>query len=167
MEMLKYHLGGVKSLNPGDDPESRSPGLAFPSPYTLLEHGFTEKDMYEDDQETMKIWRGMRSQQKSYLKCIITTIDYICALLADMPLDLIQHRCETAYTSGWLEPCFIQTSKGNLKTHRLIPNQDHFIYCRENMDMPEEAAIDVNLAEAMYEDYRKILDQDIEMSPEV
>ena len=33
--------------------------------------------------------------------------------------------------------------------------------------MPEEAATDVNLAEAMYEDYRKILDQDIEMSPEV
>ena len=89
MEMPKYHLGGVKSLNPDDDPESRSPGLAFPPPYTLLEHGFTEKDMYEDDQETMKIWRGMRSQQKSYLKCIITTIDYICALVAEMPLDLI------------------------------------------------------------------------------
>ena len=34
------------------------------------------------------------------------------------------------------------------------------------MDTPEEAAMDVNLAEAMYEDYRKILDQDIEMSPE-
>ena len=32
------------------------------------------------------------------------------------------------------------------------------------MDTPEEAAMDVNLAEAMYEDYRKILDQDIEMS---
>ena len=89
MEMLKYRLGGVKSLNLDDDPESRSPGLAFPLPYTLLEHGFTEKDMYEDDQETMKIWRGMRSQQKLYLKCIITTIDYICALVADMPLDLI------------------------------------------------------------------------------
>ena len=167
MEMPKYHLGGVKSLNPDDDPESRSPGLAFPPPYTLLEHGFTEKDMYEDDQETMKIWRGMRSQQKLYLKCIITTIDYICVLVADMPLDLIQHRRKTAYTSGWLEPCFIQTSKGNLKTHRPIPNQDCFIYCRENMDTPEEAATDVNLAEAMYEDYRKILDQDIEMSPEV
>ena len=167
MEMLKYHLGGVKNLNPDDDPESRSPGLAFPPPNTLLEHRFTEKDMYEDDQEIIKIWRGMRSQQKSYLKCIITTIDYICALVADMPLDLIRHRCETAYTSGWLEPCFIQTSKGNLKTHRPIPNQDHFIYCRENMDTPKEAATDVNLAEAMYEDYRKILDQDIEMSPEV
>ena len=51
MEMPKYHLGGVKSLNPDDDPESRSPGLAFPPSYTLLEHGFTEKDMYEDDQE--------------------------------------------------------------------------------------------------------------------
>ena len=33
--------------------------------------------------------------------------------------------------------------------------------------MPEEAARDVNLAEAMYEDYRKILDQDIEMSSEI
>ena len=33
--------------------------------------------------------------------------------------------------------------------------------------MPEKAAMDVNLAEAMYEDYRKILDQDIEMSPEL
>ena len=33
--------------------------------------------------------------------------------------------------------------------------------------MPEEAATDVSLAEAMYEDNRKILDQDIEMSPEV
>ena len=109
----------------------------------------------------------MRSQQKSYLKCIITTIDYICALVADMPLDVIQYRCETVYTAGWLEPCFIQTSKGNLKTHRPIPNQDRFIYCRENMDMPEEAARNVNLAEAMYEDYRKILDQDIEMSPEI
>ena len=89
MEMLKYRLGGVKSLNPDDDPESQSPGLAFPPPYTLLEYRFTEKDMYKDDQETMKIWRGMRSQQKSYIKCIITTIDYICALVADMPLDLI------------------------------------------------------------------------------
>ena len=89
MEMPKYRLGGVKSLNPDDDPESQSPGLAFPPPYTLLQHGFTEKDMYEDDQETMKIWRGMKSQQKSYLKCIITTIDYIYALVADMPLDLI------------------------------------------------------------------------------
>ena len=35
------------------------------------------------------------------------------------------------------------------------------------MDTPEDAATDVNLAEAMYEDYRKIIDQDIEMSPEV
>ena len=35
------------------------------------------------------------------------------------------------------------------------------------MDTPEEAARDVNLAEAMYEDHRKILDQDIEMSPEI
>ena len=33
--------------------------------------------------------------------------------------------------------------------------------------MPEEAARDVNLAEGMYEDYRTILDQDIEMSPEI
>ena len=29
------------------------------------------------------------------------------------------------------------------------------------MDTPEKVATDVNLAEAMYEDYRKILDQDI------
>ena len=35
------------------------------------------------------------------------------------------------------------------------------------MDTPEEAQADVNLAEAMYADYRKILDQDIEMSPEI
>ena len=34
MEMPKYCLGGVKSLNPDDDPESWSPGLAFPPPYT-------------------------------------------------------------------------------------------------------------------------------------
>ena len=47
MEMPKYRLGGVKSLNPDDDPESQSPGLAFPPPYTLLEHGFTEKDMFK------------------------------------------------------------------------------------------------------------------------
>ena len=36
MEMPKYRLGGVKSLHPEDDPESRSPALAFPPPYTLL-----------------------------------------------------------------------------------------------------------------------------------
>ena len=167
MEMPKYRLGGVKSLNLEDDPESRSPALAFPPPYTLLQHGYTEEDMYEDDPETMKIWMGMRSQQKSYLKCNITTIDYICALVCDMPIDVIRQRRQTAYTEGWFEPCFVQTSKGDLKMHRPIPNQDHFIYCRENMDTPEEAQADVNLAEAMYADYRKILDQDIEMSPEI
>ena len=89
MEIPKYKLGAVKSLNTEDDPEVHSDTLAFPPPYIPLEHGFTEKDMYEDDAETMKIWRGMRSQQKCYLKCIITTIDYICALVSDMPLDLI------------------------------------------------------------------------------
>ena len=35
------------------------------------------------------------------------------------------------------------------------------------MDTPEEAAIDANLAQAMYDDYRNILEQDIEMAPEV
>ena len=167
MEMPKYCLGGVKSLNLEDDPESHSPALTFPPPYTLLQHRYTEEDMYEDDPETMKIWMGMRSQQKSYLKCIITTIDYICALVCDMPIYVIRQRCQSAYTEGWFEPSFVQTSKGDLKTHRPIPNQDCFIYCRENMDMPEEAQANVNLAEAMYADYRKILDQDIEMSPEI
>ena len=35
------------------------------------------------------------------------------------------------------------------------------------MDMPEEAARDANLDQAMYEDYKNILDQDIEMAPEI
>ena len=35
------------------------------------------------------------------------------------------------------------------------------------MDTPEEAVIDANLAQAMYDDYRNILEQDIEMAPEV
>ena len=89
MEMPKFKFGAVKSLKVEDDPEARSPGLAFPPPYILLEDGFAEKDMYEDDPETMKIWQGMRSEQKSYLKCIITTIDYICGMVSDMQLDLI------------------------------------------------------------------------------
>ena len=109
----------------------------------------------------------MRSEQKFYLKCIITTIDYICGIVSEMPVDVIRHKHETAYMAGWLEPCFVETSKIDLKTHRPIPNQDRFIYCKKNMDTPEEAAIDANLAQAMYDNYRNILEQDIEMAPEV
>ena len=89
MEMPKYKFGAVKSLKAEDDPEACSAGLAFPPPYILLEDGFAKKDMYEDDPETMKIWKAMRSEQKSYLKCIITTIDYICGIVCDMPVDVI------------------------------------------------------------------------------
>ena len=58
MEMPKYKFRAVKSLKAEDDPEAKSPGLAFPPPYVLLEERFGAKDIYEDDPETMKIWRG-------------------------------------------------------------------------------------------------------------
>ena len=135
-----------------------------PPPYTLLEVGFDVRLMYEDDSGTMKVWNAMRSEQKSYLRCLITMIDHVCGLVSDMPVKLIQQRHKSAYTAGWMEPCFVETSRSVLQMRMPIPNQDRFIYCKKNMETEEEAQIDANLARLMYEDYRNILSSETDMS---
>ena len=147
-DMPKFKSRAAKTLNPEDDPEAKNEDLLFPPPYTLLEVGFDARRMYKDDPGTMKIWNAMRSEQKSYLRCIITAIDNICSLVCDMPVNAIQQRCKSAYTGGWLEPCFVETSRSVLKMHRPIPNQDQFIYCKKNMKMAEEAKIDANFSKS-------------------
>ena len=97
-EMPKFKFGGIKSLNPKDDPEAKNESLQFPPPYTLLEVGFGARLMYEDDPGTMQVWNVMMSEQKAYLKCIITAIDHICGLVCDMPVNVIRQRHEVAYT---------------------------------------------------------------------
>ena len=165
-EMPKFKFGTVKSLDPKDDPEAKNEGLQFPHPYTLLEVGFGARLMYEDDPGTMKVWNAMRSEQKSYLRCIMTAIDHICGV-CDMPVKVIRQRHELAYTAGWMEPCFVETSRSVLKTHRPIPNQDWFIYSKKNLETEEESQIDANLARLMYDNYRNILSSETDMSPEV
>ena len=97
----------------------------------------------------------------------MTAIDHICGLVCDMPVKVIRQRCELAYTAGWMEPCFVKTSRSVLKTHRPIPNQDQFIYSKKNMETEEESQIDANLARLMHDDYRNVLSSETDMSPEV
>ena len=137
-EMPKFKFGAVKTLYPQDDPETKN------------------EDLPDDDPGTMKVWNAMRSEQKSYLRYIITAIGHICGLVSAMPVKVIRQRYKSAYTAGWMEPCFVEKSSSFLKMHRPIPNQDQFIYCKNNMKMEEEAKIDANLARLMYEDYRNV-----------
>ena len=166
MEMPKYRLGGVSSLDPADDPDACHKDLEYPPPYLLCQNGFAEKTMYEDDAEIMRIWTGMRSEQRRYLRCIIATVDFVCGLVTDMPLSVIRQRRQIAYEGGWVEPFFVETSKSDLKSHRPIREPERFIYCRKNMESAEETALEEKMAKQMYDDYKKLLESDMEMSPE-
>ena len=82
-----------------------------------------------------------------------------------MPLAVISQRCQIAYDEGWVKPCFLETSKKDLKLHRPIREPEHFIYYRKTMDTAEEAAMEDKLVKQMYDNCKKLLESDMDLSP--
>ena len=165
MEMPKYRLGGVSSLDPAGDPDAAHWDLEYPPPYFLVEDSYAGKTMYEEDAKVLAIWRSMRSELRKYVRCLIACADFVCGLVSDMPLNVIRERRQLCYDEGWVEPFFLETSKSDLKSHRPIIEQQQFIYCRQTMDSAEDIAVEEKLRKDMYDDYKKLLESDIELSP--
>ena len=60
----------------------------------------------------------------------------------------------------------METSKSDLKLHRPIREPEHFIYCRKTiLDTAEETAMEDKLVKQMYDNYKKLPESDMDLSP--
>ena len=120
----------------------------------------------ETGRRALEAWGKLRADIKEFICSTMETIDVLVRLLVKIDLEEVRDNRQQAYDRGDIEPYFLSTTRGELKSKREIPNQAAFKYSKANME-GGDTMTDAEKHRALKEECIKLLDSSAEITPAV
>ena len=107
----------------------------FASPPTIAVPGKGKpKVLNESGGRWLEEWGKLRSEIRELICALMECIDVLVELLVKIDLNDVRARRQKAFDQGGVEPFFLSTDVGELKSRRPIHDQKSFRYSKENME---------------------------------